>query len=225
MLGAVPDRPDVRVRGAQFVVDEDAAVHGQARLPGQAHPRKDTAGQHHEVGVEGVTVGHLHGTDRARPGAHTADPGLGVHLDTQGGEVTAHQCRGARVELAFHQPLRLLGEDHPGTAGGEGAGGGDPEQPAADDHGPHPLAYRPGEPEAVVHGAEGVDASGSSVRPGASRPRRGGSTGLDPVARTSVPYAITEPSEQWSSRPTRSIRVTRAHIRRSGAGREITSGG
>lgn len=68
------------------------------------------------------------------------------------------QRGGGRVELALHQPLGLLGEHDLGAAQRQRPGGGDPEEPAADHDGPHARPDRLGQAEAVVQGAEGVDA-------------------------------------------------------------------
>ena len=163
MLGAVADRPDVRVGGAQFVVDDDSLAHLEARGLGETHPRVDPAGQDHEVGVEGVAVGHLDRADHAADAAHVAYPALGVDLDAEVPEVPLHQLRGARVELALHEPLALLGEDDLRAALGERAGRGHPEEPAADDDGLRPRPHRLGQAEAVVHRAERVDALGQHV--------------------------------------------------------------
>lgn len=59
---------------------------------------------------------------------------------------------------------------------------------------------------------------------GVNRPRRGGSTGFEPVARTSVSYAIFEPSAHSTVRPARSMPMTRARVRSAGDGSAITSG-
>ncbi len=118
----------------------------------------DSAGQDDEVGAEGVAVGQLDRADCAADAAHVPHPALGVHLDAQLLEVPQHQVGGARVQLTFHQALALLGENDLRAAYGECAGGGDTEQPAADDDGPGPRTYGLGQAKAVVHGAERVDA-------------------------------------------------------------------
>ncbi len=59
---------------------------------------------------------------------------------------------------------------------------------------------------------------------GVNRPRSGGSTGLEPVASTSVSYAIREPSARCTARASRSIPVTWPRVSPAGAGRAITSG-
>lgn len=66
---------------------------------------------------------------------------------------------------------------------------------------------------------------GSSVASGANRPRSGGSTGFEPVARTRVSYATSSPFSHWTSRRSRSIRTAR--VRRCGTvarGSSMTSG-
>ncbi len=73
------------------------------------------------------------------------------------------ELRGGRVELALHEPLGLLGEHDLGAAQGERPGRGDPEEPAADDDGPRARPDRLGQPQAVVHGPEGVHALGQCV--------------------------------------------------------------
>lgn len=197
---------------------------GEPRVLREAHTRVDAAGEDDEVGVEGVPVGHLDRAHRAADAAHVAHPALGVHLDAQVREVPVDQTGGGRVELALHEPLGLLGQHHLGAAHGERAGGRDAEETAADDDGAGAGPYGFRQTQAVVHGAERVDAFGEFVPALAEQATQGGSTGFEPVARTSVSYAITEPSAQCSVRPARSMPVTRARVSRLGAGRAITSG-
>lgn len=116
------------------------------------------AGQHHQVRVQGVAVGHLHRADRASDAAHVTDTALGVHLHAELGQMALHQPGGGRVELALHQPLGLLGEDHLRAAHGQRAGRGHAEQPAADHHGPHARPHLRRQAQAVVQGAERVHA-------------------------------------------------------------------
>lgn len=60
--------------------------------------------------------------------------------------------------------------------------------------------------------------SGRSPPPGANRPRSGGSTGLEPVARTRVSYRSVLPSSQWTVRSARSMRTARTPRRSAGPG-------
>ncbi|CAM5737826.1 hypothetical protein STENM223S_06336 [Streptomyces tendae] len=163
VLGAVADGTDVRVRGAQLVVDEDALADVEPRLPGQPGPRPDPAGEHDQVGAEGVAVAHLHGPHRPAHTAHVPHPALGVHLDAEALQVAPHECGGRRVELPLHQPFGLLGQDDLRPAHGQRTGGGHPEEPAPDHHGPRPGPYRLRQPEAVVHRPERVHALGQLV--------------------------------------------------------------
>ena len=61
---AVTGGPDVRVSGAQVVVDDDAAglAHADARGPGKVRVRAHPEPDHHEVGRHRTRLG-LHGGD------------------------------------------------------------------------------------------------------------------------------------------------------------------
>lgn len=135
-------------------------MHGEPRVLGEAHARVHPAGEDDEVGVEGVSVGHLDRADRAADAAHIAYPALGVHLDAEVREVPADQPGRGRVELALHEPLALLGQHHLGAARGQRAGGRDTEETAADDDRASAPSYGLRQAQAVVHGAERVHALG-----------------------------------------------------------------
>ncbi|CAM5677267.1 hypothetical protein SPURM210S_01669 [Streptomyces purpurascens] len=163
VLGAVADRVDVRVGGAQLVVDDDTLADVESGGLRETHPGADTAGDDHQVGVERVPVGHLHRADRAADAAHVPYAALGVHFHAQVGQVPLDELGGGRVELALHEPLGLLGEHDLGAAQGERPGRGDPEEPAADDDRTCSRPDRLGQSQAVVHGPEGVHALGQLV--------------------------------------------------------------
>ncbi len=95
------------------------------------------------------------------------------------------QRRGLGVQLALHQPLALLGEDHLGAPLGQRAGRGDTEQPAADHHRAQARhgGHGRGQRQAVVHGAERVDPVGEfpAGRPGDRSP--GGTGRLEQPAQ------------------------------------------
>ncbi len=157
---------DAGVAGPQPVVHDDPGADlepGGEREPG---PGPHAAGEHDDIGIEPVPVGELHPGDLPSAGVlrgrQAADPAFRVDLDAEGGQVGVQQRRGVRVQLAFHQPFALLGQDHLGAAFGQGAGRRDAEEAAADHHRAHALPYGHGgrQGQAVVHGAERVDPVG-----------------------------------------------------------------
>ncbi len=158
MLGAVADRVDVRVAGAQPVVDDDAPAGLQAGRLGEAGPGADPDGDHQQAGVQPEAVGEFDTGDGAVVGQDGPDPALGVHLDAEVGQVPPEQRARLGVEVALHQVLALVGEDDRDPARRQCPGGAHPQQSAADHHGlPHTrqVAVDVG---AVGHGAEGEDA-------------------------------------------------------------------
>lgn len=155
VLGAVADGMDVRVRGAQLVVDDDARADVESGLDRQTDPGAHPAGEDDQVGVEHEAVGELDGRAAQAP-----DAALGVHLHAQGFEMRTQQQRCRWVDVTFHQVFALLGEHHPGAACREGAGGGDTEQPAADDHRVQAGSHRGGQRRAVVERTERVHSVG-----------------------------------------------------------------
>ncbi len=174
MLCAVADGVDVRVAGAQVVVDHDPGADLQAGGLGEAGAGADAAREDDEVGVQPVAVGEFDVGDPARsvravpcPGGRRGgrrrsrgheppDPALRVDLHAESGQVRRQQGGGVGVQVAFHQALALLGQDHGRSAHGECPGRRDAEQAPADHHRPYAGAYGGRQGEAVVHRAEGV---------------------------------------------------------------------
>ena len=52
MLGAFAQRKNIRRAGLQPVVDDDAAIDGNAGVPGECDVRTDAGGEDHRVGRE-----------------------------------------------------------------------------------------------------------------------------------------------------------------------------
>ena len=56
MFGAFADRKDVRRAGLQMVIDDDAAVDGNAGFPGERDVRPDAGGEDHRIGIDATAV-------------------------------------------------------------------------------------------------------------------------------------------------------------------------
>ena len=78
MLGAFADREHVGCRGLQLIVDDDAAVDGNAGFLGQRGVRPDAGGKDHRIGIDQAAIGELDALDPAL----AMDPrGVGVEQD------------------------------------------------------------------------------------------------------------------------------------------------
>jgi hypothetical protein len=99
MLGAFADRKDVRCAGREAIIDDDAAVHGEAGRGGELGIGFDADGDHRHVGRQVAAVVEL---DRLH--ASVADEprrrDFKQHVDTFGLEAALERRCGARVELA-----------------------------------------------------------------------------------------------------------------------------
>ena len=65
MLGAFAKREDIRRAGLQMIVDDDAAIDGNAGVPGERDIRPDAGGKDHGIGVDPASVRQFDAFDAA----------------------------------------------------------------------------------------------------------------------------------------------------------------
>ncbi len=133
--GAFADRVDAWVVGLQGVVDQDAAVAGQAGAFGQLGVGADAGGHHHQVGGDLLAVLEA---DRHHAPLLVADQGLGLSPQAEAQPALlqrlAQQFAGGAVELALQQPVAEVHHGDVHAALLEAVGRLQAQQAAADDH-------------------------------------------------------------------------------------------
>ena len=120
------------VGGAHGGVDQDAAVDGEAHVAGELRLGPHARADHQRVGGERLAGGEAQAGDGAGGGQHLLDPHAGQAAHAERLEAGGQQPRRRGVELAGHQAHLVLHDADAGALGGHGAGGLEPEQPAAD---------------------------------------------------------------------------------------------
>ncbi len=134
MFGAFAERKDVRVRGHHPVVDDDAAVDGDAGILGKARGRADADGHDHHIAGDDAAVIQLDTLDLV--GAK--DPlgiGLGDDVDAAFGERLFEQIGGRRIELTVHDGRVEVNDGHLHALPLQPVSSLQAQQPGADDDG------------------------------------------------------------------------------------------
>ena len=136
MVGTLADGIHARVIGLQGVIDQDAAVTGNAGSFGQRAVGSDTGGHHHQIGVDDLVIGKAHGLD---PTGFVADQlgGLLFHLEAQAAafQGVLQEGAGRLIELALHRPFTDVHNRDVHAAQLQTVGGFQPKQSATDYHG------------------------------------------------------------------------------------------
>ena len=157
VLGALADRVDVGVVGAQLVVDDDAALHLQPGPDGDVGARPDAGGDDQQVGLELPAVGQADAAD-AVAADHVGGEDVEVDGDPERLDALLEDRPRLGVQLHVHQVRHGVHELDVQAVALQRAGGLEAEQPAA--HHDRLLAAADGVEHRprLVDGAEAVDA-------------------------------------------------------------------
>ena len=135
MAGAFADGVNARVVGLQGVVDENAAIAGDARLLGKLGIGPNTGSHHHQICRDDLAVLELH---RAHPAIASIVQGIGLFAQAKMQAACfksiLQQLAADRVELAIQQPFADMHHGHMHAAQHQAIGCLQPQQSAADDH-------------------------------------------------------------------------------------------
>ncbi len=157
-----------------MIVDDDAAVDGDAGFLGQRNVGPDAGRKDHRVGIDPAAI---HQFDALDPGLAMDPRGVGVEqdIDALAFNQRFQQRRRRRVELTFHQAVHQMDQRHRRARLGEPISRFETEQPAAD-HDHAPLLRRQGQQQIDVAAiAKGMNAC--EIGAGHVEPQRRGARG------------------------------------------------
>ena len=111
MLGAFAERKDIGCSGLQMIVDDDAAIDGDAGVLRQRDVGPDAGCENHRIGIDPAAIRQLDALDA---GLAMDARGVGVeqNLDALALDQRFQQCRRRRIELALHQPVHQMQQRH-----------------------------------------------------------------------------------------------------------------
>jgi hypothetical protein len=142
VLCALADGEHAGVGAHEPIVDDDAAVDGDARGAREVDVRADADGDHDEVARELRAVGEGQAADRAvAVGEHRARGVLEADVDAERLDRRGKHGRRRRVELALHEPVDEVHHGRRAPALGQRVRGLEAKEPATDDRG---VARAPG---------------------------------------------------------------------------------
>ncbi len=133
VLGAFADRVDPGLAGLQMIVDHDPAIDREIGGAREVDVGADAGCDHHQRGLDLPPV--LEGDGLGAAVAEDAG-GLGVEMDGDAARFDRAQehGRGARIELALHQPVHQVNDGNLQTGLRQAVSGLQAEQSAADHH-------------------------------------------------------------------------------------------
>ena len=187
--------------GLQMIVDDDAAVDGDAGFLGKRRVRPDAGREHDGIGLDAPSIGKFDTFDLTLS-VDTGRVGVEQDLDALALDQRLEEISGGRIELALHQPVHQMQQRYRRAGFREPIGRFQSQQAAAD-HDDRLLARRERQQQIDIAAvAEGVHAG--KVGPGTlSR------SGVEPVASTRRENStLSSPAIFSSLRPT-SISVAR----------------
>ena len=205
MLGAFAQRKDIRRAGLQPVVDDDAAIDGNAGVPGERDIRPDAGGEDHRIGLDLPSVRQFDAFDM-RLAVQARGVGIEQNLDPLALDEGFQQFRGRRIELTLHQPVHQMNQRHRRAGLGETIGRFQSEQSAAD----HDDALLRGPPASAADRHRGCRER-CGRRQGRRR-ARSAAAAVDPVASTSLENTMLSSLAILSSRRPTSISVAHTAI-------------
>ena len=113
------------------IVDDDAAIDGDAGLLRKRDIGPDAGGEDHRLGLDPPSVGEFDALDAGRA-VDARGVGIEQHLDALALDQRFQKRGRRRVELALHQAVHQMQQRHRRAGLGEAIGRLQPEQPAAD---------------------------------------------------------------------------------------------
>ena len=169
MFGAFAEREDIRCAGLQGIVDDDAAIDGNAGLFRQCNIRPDARRENHRVGIDPASVRQFDAVDARL----TMEPrGIGIQQNPDALKLDQgfQQFRGWRIELALHQAVHQMDQRHRGAGFSETVSRLQPQQSAADHDDALPLGGEGQQQVDVPAVAKGVHAG--EIGAGHAEPQR-----------------------------------------------------